>query len=138
MGEQTTVIGRAARNAELLAAGYAAFGRGDLGEVQALFHPNLVWHAYRLGQLGGDHVGWEAVQKFFVRTMQLTNATFNLEIHEILANDDGAAAVVQSRAQRDGATLDSRQIQHFRIVDEKVVEVWQFVDDAEAVGAFWA
>jgi ketosteroid isomerase-like protein len=138
MEEQTAVMGRAARNADLVAAGYAAFARGDLAAVHELFDASLVWHAYRLGQLGGDHAGWPAVQEFFVRTMQLTNGTFRLEVHELLANDDGAAAVVQSRAEREGRTLDSRQIHHFRIEDGRVVEVWQFVDDADAVSSFWS
>ena len=49
-----TVAERAARNAELLREGYAAFGRGDLAAVQEIFDPEVVWHAYNLGQLGDD------------------------------------------------------------------------------------
>jgi uncharacterized protein len=139
MGEHTAVMERAARNEELVREGYAAFTRGDLAAVQELFDANLVWHAYRLGQLGGDHNGWPAVQDFFVRTMQLTEGTFRVEPLEILSNEDGAAAVVRSIGRReDGRTLDSRQIHQFRIVDGTVREVWQLVDDGKAVEEFWA
>lgn len=139
MGEQTAVMERAARNAELLREGYAAFGRGDLPAVQEIFDPNLVWHAYRLGQLGGDHAGWPAVQDFFLRTMQLTGGTFRVEPLEILSNEGGAAAVVRSTGRReDGRTLDSRQIHQFRMEEGKVHEVWQFVGDGAAAEDFWS
>lgn len=50
---------RAARNVELVQAGYDAFTRGDLDAVETLFHPDVVWHAQPLGALSGDHKGWQ-------------------------------------------------------------------------------
>jgi ketosteroid isomerase-like protein len=133
-----TATEQAARNAELLREGYAAFGRGDLASVQEVFDPNVVWHAYNLGQLGGDHHGWAEVQDFFVRTAQLTGGTFHIEVEEILANENSVAAIVYSRGQRDGTALNSRQIHQYRIVDGKVMEVWQHVGDGKAAEAFWS
>ena len=83
------VMDRAARNAELLRSGYEAFGRGDLAQVEAIFAPDVTWHAYRLGQLGGDHDGWGAVAEFFGRTMQLTAGTFRLEVLDVIPHDRG-------------------------------------------------
>jgi uncharacterized protein len=137
MTDQATMT-RGARNEALARTGYEAFARGDLVVVQQAFAPDITWHAQRLGQLGGDHVGWPAVLAFFARTMELTAGTFRIEIEQMLSNDDGVAVVVRSRATRDGATLDSRQIHLFRVVDDLVAEVWQFVDDGQTVGAFWA
>ncbi len=132
------ITDRAARNAELLRSGYEAFAAGDMATIQRLFHQEIVWHAQRLGILGGDHRGIEAVMSFFGRTMELTAGTFRVEVQEILANDDGAAAVARSTGRRGDAVLDSLQIQHFHIVDERVVEVWQYVADSPAVDAFWS
>ena len=129
---------RAAGNAELLRRGYEAFARNDGAALTELFHERMVWHAQRLGQLGGDHVGRDAVFAFFARTMELTGGTFRVEPQEILANDDGAAAVVRSTAARLGRRLDSRQVHQFHVRDGRVVEVWQFVDDATVVDAFWS
>jgi ketosteroid isomerase-like protein len=132
-----TVAG-ATRNAELIEDGYEAFGRGDMAALEALFDPSILWHAQRLGRLGGDHRGWSELMAFFGETMDLTEGSFNLEVKEILANDDGAAVVVRSRARRGDAALDSLQIHHFHIRDERGVEVWQFVDDGAGVEAFWS
>lgn len=136
MAEQT--IDRAARNAALLEAGFAAFGSGDLVAVEALFDPAAVWHAQRLGKLGGDHRGWPAVLKFFADSMELTQGTFRIDVREILANDTGAAAVVRSTARRGDQALDDQQIHLFHLDGDRVSEVWQFVGDGEAAEAFWS
>ena len=129
---------RAARNAELLRSGYTAFATGDMVALNNLFDPNIVWHAQRLGMLGGDHRGWPAVLTFFGRSMELTQGTFGIEVLEVLANDESAAAVVRSTGRRGAAALDDRQIHLFRLENERVVEVWQYVGDGAAAEAFWS
>jgi uncharacterized protein len=126
------------RNAELLGAGFQAFADQDMAMIQRTFSPDVVWHAQRLGALGGDHRGLDAVLQFFGQTMEMTAGTFRVEVKEILSNSNGAAAVVRSTATRGDRTLDSHQIQHFHIEDGQVVEVWQFVGDGPAVEAFWS
>ena len=138
MSESTRIVDRATDNARLARSGYEAFARGDFAGSTATFDPGVVWHAQRLGQLGGDHVGLGAVMAFFGRTMELTRGTFRIEVLDVLGSDERAAVVVRSTAQRDGRTLDSRQVHLFRIEDGNVLEIWQYVDDAEAVSAFWA
>jgi ketosteroid isomerase-like protein len=130
--------GTGARNAATLAEGYAAFGRGDLVALSTLFSPEAVWHVRRLGQLSGDHAGFDAILAFFGRSAALTQGTFRVAPIEILANDQGAAAVVRSQATRDGNELDSRQIQHFHMADGIVTEVWQYVSDPDTTDRFWA
>jgi ketosteroid isomerase-like protein len=130
------MIETATGNEELLRRGYEAFGRGDLVEVERMFSPDAVWHAQRLGALSGDHAGWPAILKFFADTMELSRGTFRLEIQEFLSNDRGAAAVVRSRAERAGRSLDSLQVHLFHVEDGAVVEIWQFAD-VEA-DRFWS
>lgn len=114
-----------------------AFAKGDLAALAQLFDPEAVWHAQRLGILGGDHRGWPQVLRFFAQSMELTQGTFGLEIREILANDSSAAAVVRSSARRGDRALDDQQVHLFHFVDGRVVEIWQFVGDGTAVEAFW-
>jgi ketosteroid isomerase-like protein len=123
-------------NDELVRSGYDAFAAGDLAAVEALFRPDAVWHAQRLGLLSGDHTGWPAIAEFFGRTMQLTAGSFSVTIEDVLTNDTGAAAVVRSRGERDGRRLDDRQVHLFRLDGVRVAEVWQF--PGEGADAFWA
>ena len=127
-----------ASNEQLLREGYAAFASGDLASVERMFHPGVIWHAQRLGQLSGDHIGWPAVAEFFGRSMQLTRGTFRIEVLEVLSNTTGAATVVRSMGERDGKQLNDRQVHLFHIENGHVVEIWQFVGDGHAVDEFWA
>lgn len=136
MTQQTT--DRAAHNVALMESGYAAFARGDLMALEALFDPDIVWHAQRLGRLGGDHRGWPAVLNFFGETMELTQGTFTVEIRETFGNETGSAAVVRSAGRRGELALDDQQVHVFHVRDDRVTEVWQYVGDGEAAAAFWA
>lgn len=135
---EATEAEQAARNGELLRQGYAAFAAGNLASVEALFRPDAVWHARRLGVLGGDHVGWEAIVRFFGGTMELSGATFRTEPHQVYAGPDGGAVLTRSTARREGRSLDDEQVHVFRMVDGRVAEVWQYVGDGPAVEAFWS
>ena len=103
------MIAAATENERRVRQGYAAFVAGDTATLQELFHPGIIWHAQRLGQLGGDHVGWPAVADFFRRSMELTRGTFRADLLEVMSNDNGAAAVVRSSGERDPAAAHALQ-----------------------------
>ena len=138
MTEQTTAAERAARNVELVQAGYDAFTRGDLAAVERLFHPDAAWHAQRLGALSGDHKGWPEILRFFGETMEISKGTFQVTVTGRYSSPEGVAFMVRSLAERDGRTLDDRQMHVFRIDGEQAAEVWQFVGDGRAVDEFWS
>ena len=128
----------AADNERLLRSGYAAFASGDLATIERMFHPGVIWHAQRLGQLGGDHIGWPAVADFFGRSMQLMRGTFHIDVIEVLTNATGGAVVVQSMGERDSKRLNDRQVHLFHVENGQVTEIWQFVGDGHAAEAFWS
>jgi hypothetical protein len=123
-------------NERRVRAGYEAFGAGDLAAVQELFDPKVVWHVERLGVLAGDHEGWPAIAEFFGKTKELTNGTFTVTVEEMLSNETGVAAVVRSRAERNGKRLDDRQVHLFRLEDGRAVEIWQY--PGVAADDFWS
>jgi ketosteroid isomerase-like protein len=137
MTEQTGAE-RAARNVQLVQAGYDAFTAGDLAAVETLFDPEVVWHAQRLGALSGDHKGWPEVLRFFGETMELSRGSFRVTVTDRYAGPDGVAFMVRSQAERDGRVLDDRQVHVFRLDGDRAVEVWQFVGDGRVVDEFWA
>jgi ketosteroid isomerase-like protein len=138
MTEQTTHTERAARNVELVQAGYDAFTRGDLAAVERLFHPDAVWHAQRLGALSGDHKGWPEILRFLGETMQISKGTFRVTVTERYSSPEGVAFMVRSQADRAGLALDDRQMHVFKIDGDRAAEVWQFVGDGRAVDEFWS
>jgi ketosteroid isomerase-like protein len=117
---------------DLVRKGYDAFSAGDMTAIRELLDPHVAWHSGGHNALSGDYRGVEEVLGFFGRTMELTQGSFRASIEEVLVNDQGAAVVQRSSAQRNGKSLDDRGVQLFRISDGKVVEVWQYWGDPYA------
>ena len=120
-------------NEELVRKGYEAFSTGDMTALRQLLDPQVVWHAGGHNALTGDYRGVEEVLGFFGRTMEFTEGSFQVSIEEVLVNDQGAAVVQRSSAQRNGKSFDDRGVQLFRISDGKAAEVWQYYGDPYAV-----
>ena len=124
-------------NEDLVRRGYAAFASADMATLDELFADDIVWHAPGRNQLSGDFVGKPAVFGTFAKVAELTGGTFALEIHDVLANDTHAVALVRVTGERDGRRLDDNSVQVFHIADGRVTEQWLNPGDAYANDEFW-
>jgi ketosteroid isomerase-like protein len=125
-------------NEDLLRKGYAAFGEGDLDTVMGLFADDIKWHVPGRNPLAGDYSGKEEVGAFLGRAMELTNGTFRVDVHDVLANDDHGVALVHSTAERDGKSLDSNDVHVWHIRDGRATEQWIHPGDQYAADDFWS
>ena len=125
-------------NEDLLREGYAAFGRGDLDALQnQFFAADIRWHYPGKSPFGGDFEGIAEVIDWLGRTFQTSGGTIRLELHDVLANDEHAVALVRISAERPGEQLDDQSVQIFHIRDGKAAEVWTYPADLYASDAFW-
>ena len=124
-------------NEDLVRRGYAAFSSADMATLDELFSDDIVWHAPGRNQLSGDFVGKQAVFATFAKVAELSGGTFALEIHDVLANDTHAVALVRVTGEREGRRLDDNSVQVFHIADGKVTEQWLNPGDAYANDEFW-
>ena len=125
-------------NEELARRGYAAFASGDMGTLNELFADDIVWHVGGRSPLAGDYKGKDAVFGFFARTMEITNGTFRLEVHDILANDEHVVGLSTATGQRDGKSLHDNAVQVLHVNDGKVTESWLHPGDVYATDEFWS
>lgn len=58
---------------------------------------------------------------------------FRLEVHDVLANDDHAVALVTAFSSRGGESLEDRAAQVFHVKGGKISEFWGSTTDPEAV-----
>ncbi|HWW10229.1 MAG TPA: nuclear transport factor 2 family protein, partial [Candidatus Acidoferrales bacterium] len=63
---------------------------------------------------------------FFLQLIQATNGTFHLDVHDIVANDDHAIALVSSSLEVDGKKYESKGAHVVHVKDGKVTESWFF------------
>jgi hypothetical protein len=118
---------------------FAAFRRGDVAAVSAVFSDDAVWHfPGRRGALAGSHRGRAAILRFLARVVELTRGSFHLELEDVLANDRAAVAFFRGHAERDGRRLDNPTCLRMRLDGIHVVELHEFVWDLEHVEEFWS
>jgi ketosteroid isomerase-like protein len=125
-------------NEEILRRGYEAFGKGDLATVMSIFDEDIVWHSPGRSPLAGDFKGHQQVQEFFGRIFEVSGGTFSNEVHEILANDEHAAVMLRSRAQRPGKSLDAVTCHVWHLRNGKATEFWNLTLDPYAADEFWS
>jgi uncharacterized protein len=113
--------------------GYVAFAKGDFAGLNELFAEDLLWHEVGRNQLAGDYRGRDAVYGFFGKLMQVTEGTFHLDVHSILADDEHAVALVVTTASRGDLSMTVNDAHVFHLRDGKVVEFWTASTDQYAV-----
>jgi ketosteroid isomerase-like protein len=125
-------------NEELVRRGYAAFAEGDMETLRELFDPEIVWHFPGRSVLAGDHRGPDAVLGVFGRTMELTAGTFRVEVHDVVADDQHTIGLHLATGEREGRTLEDREVLVFHLRDGKVVEVWQYIENQYTYDEFFS
>jgi ketosteroid isomerase-like protein len=65
--------------------------------------------------------------------------TITADIHDVVANDDHAIALVNATGTRgEGRTLQYRTAEIVHVRDRKIVERWAFSDDTQKIIDFFA
>ena len=110
-------------NVTLLRRGYEAFAQGDMDTLNNLFADNIVWHEGGRNPLSGDYKGIEQVLGLFGKLFELTEGTIKVEVHDILANDEHAVALVTISASRKGKRFSGTSVDVFHVRDGKTGRV---------------
>jgi uncharacterized protein len=109
--------------------GYAAFAKGDFAALNDLFAEDVLWHVEGRNQLAGEYRGRDAVYGFFGRLMELTEGTFHLDVHAVLADDAHGVALVVTTASRTGRSVTTKNAHVFHLRDGRVTEFWDASTD---------
>jgi uncharacterized protein len=112
--------------------------KGDLGTVMSNFDNDIVWHDPGRSSISGDFKGHQQVQELFGRVFEMSGGTFSIEIHDILANDEHAVAMVRARAKRSGKSLDAPECHVWHLRNGKATEFWNVTLDLYAADEFWS
>jgi uncharacterized protein len=114
---------------------YAARERGDLDAVAALLAPDIDWHEPY--EFLGDIKGREQVIEALREAVEATAGTFRIHLHDVLANDEHAVALVEWSARRDARAMQGQEIGVYHVRDGLVREVWFTANDPGSVSDFF-
>ena len=100
---------------------------GNLADATELFAPDAVFHYInpRLPDLQGDYVGMDGIRAFFEKIGAATAGTFQVEPISIAAMGDELVVMHnKNRLNLQGQLIATDVVLVWRIVDGRVVEVW--------------
>jgi uncharacterized protein len=126
------------QNAAIIRKGYEDFAQGNIPAVFAVFDPKITWHVPGRGPLSGDYTGHTAIGDFFRRTMELSEGTFRMDVHNVLANDDVVVVLVTINAQRKGVSASFPEVHVWRMKNGKVIEFCEYQGDEQREDGFWS
>jgi len=111
------------------------FNPADIPSSKEIFSDNLVWHYYNpnLPELQGDYIGLNGIQSFFQSVGKISQGTFKVEPVSITPVGDELVVV----HARDTLTFNEKTttldvVVVWRIVDARIVEVWDIVPEQTA------
>jgi ketosteroid isomerase-like protein len=120
-------------NVARLRDGYAAFAKGDFAVLDDLFADDLLWHTGGRSQVAGDYRGREAVYGLVGKLMEITEGSFQLDLHAVFADDEHGVALVAATASRAGRSITVNEAHVFHLRDGKVAEFWDATTDQYAL-----
>ncbi len=115
-------------NAVLLRKGKEAFLRGDIETVKELLADDLVLHTSGTRPFELEYRGRDAFFGYIGQVSQLSGGTYQQEIHDVVASDEHAIALVIARGERNGRSIEYRSAEVFHIRDGRATEAW-FLND---------
>ena len=120
-------------NATLVREFIAAMNRSDGEAMAASIADDVAWH-----YIGGTEPlrGKAAMAESL--SPSSGDYTITATVHDVIANDDHAVALVEATATRAGRTLTYRTAEILHLSGGKVTERWAFSDDTAAIVAFFA
>lgn len=125
------------QDADLVRELYRAFSEQDAQRMQELFDPEVVWHQPGRSVLAGDHRGLDEVFAFFGRVAELSEGTFRVDLHDVVAADGHTVALHTGRGEARGRVLEGRNVLVMHCRGGRVTEVWEHHEDLYAVDEFW-
>jgi ketosteroid isomerase-like protein len=116
-------------NAAVVRAAFDAFEAGDLDAVGGACTDDVVWHVPGTHRFAGRFEGRDAVTDR-LRRMREAGIQTRLEIHDVVANDEHAVALVHMHiTNAAGQRYDQQQVQVWHMRDGRCHEYWAMNQD---------
>jgi ketosteroid isomerase-like protein len=117
---------------------YRGIAEGDVATFADLIHPDVVWHFPGSSWMAGTRKGIADVGAMFMELSARTNNRFAPRLRDAVGNGERVVSIVDAHITVDGETFDSPVCVLYEFEGGKVVEVREFIFEAQAGDAFWA
>jgi ketosteroid isomerase-like protein len=103
-----------------------------------VFAPDIQWHQGGKNQTSGDYSGVDAVLGLFQKFFELTDGTFKVAVHDLVAGDQHSVVLGTISAQRGGKSLgNGNYCQVFHMQGGRIAECWVTPVDPYEIDQFF-
>ena len=119
----------AQENVQIVKDGFAAFGRGDMQGLLALFAEDIEWITPGEYPLAGAHCGHAGVADLFQKESEMVEISF-LEPREFIAQGDRVVVVgiSRGRVKATNRTFEDHWVFAFTVRNGKVTNIREYID----------
>ncbi|MEK6578814.1 MAG: nuclear transport factor 2 family protein [Bdellovibrionota bacterium] len=125
-------------HALLLEKLYLDFTRGDLTSVLAACTDSMTFQIAGKSKLAGKYTKDTFASGFVSQLMTLSQNTFQIEVHDILASDRHAVVLASSMLTRKGEPVQLRTVHVWRFEHGKPVAWYEYPRDLYQYDAIWS
>ena len=115
-----------------------AFNRRDLEPGSKLFSEDVVLHCPGKSQISGDYRGKMGVLGFWKKQIELTKGSFKAEVDSVFQGEGNLMLIMNVSAEFNDQEYYWRRVNHYRVVEGRVVEGWIYESDQYTVDLIFA
>jgi ketosteroid isomerase-like protein len=127
-------------NEDLVRRFYDARARDDRDEIRRLVSAGVAWHDPYPPPHGGDLTGLDAVlEQIFDAAREITGGSTRLRIHDVVANDHHAVALVEWSSSIPGkGSIEGREVALYHVENGVITEAWFYPEEPQRYSEFFA
>jgi uncharacterized protein len=125
-------------NEDLLRREYEARTGRDDRALAEVFAEDVVWHVPGRNAIAGEYRGIDQVMEYVRRRRELADGTFEITVHDVLANDEYGLVIATGRATRGGTAFQWRAHGLYRFRNGRIAECWVLPENQYEFDRIWS
>jgi ketosteroid isomerase-like protein len=117
---------------------YANFAKGDIPSLLSLCADNITFQIAGKSKLAGKYTKDTVAQGYFAKQAEMSGNEVKFEVHEIMASDRHAVALVSNFVTRKGETVQMRAAHIWRFENGKPVAWYEYPRDMYQFDSTWS
>jgi uncharacterized protein len=113
------------------------YAGGDASALEAVLHPDVVWHVPGRNTIAGDHRGIAEVMAYMTRRRELSERSFRMQTRELLIGPTHFASLTDGSAVISGVRHEWSTIGLYRRHQGQIIECWLIPFDQPAFDRAW-
>jgi ketosteroid isomerase-like protein len=124
-------------NEALLRREYEARAAGEDSGIADVLADDVVWHVPGRSVIAGEYRGRDEVMEYVRKRRELAAGTFEITVHDALANDEHGLVVATGRVSRNGEKSEWRAHGLYRFSDGRIAECRVLPEDQYEFDRIW-